>query len=67
MPKIFISYRRADSQTITDRLHDHMVTHFDDQSVFQDVDSIPFGIDFPEYLSAEVDKCDVVLVVIVKE
>jgi formylglycine-generating enzyme required for sulfatase activity len=64
MPKIFISYRRADSQAVTDRLHEHMLVHFDEHSVFQDVDNIPFGVDFPEYLSDEVNKCDVVLVVI---
>lgn len=64
MTKIFISYRRADSQDATDRLHDQMTTHFGDGNVFQDVDNIPFGVDFRKYLQAEIAKCDVVLVVI---
>lgn len=66
MPKIFISYRRADSQAITDRLYDHMGRHFGAENVFQDVNDMPFGVDFPEYLSTEINKCDVVLVIIGK-
>jgi formylglycine-generating enzyme required for sulfatase activity len=64
MPKIFISYRRADSQDITDRIHEYMVRHFDEQSVFQDVGNIPFGVDFRAYLHQEIDRCDTVLVII---
>ena len=67
MPKIFISYRRLDSQDFTDRLFDYMVRHFGTENVFQDVgDStkIPPGVDFVEYLAEQVRRCDVVLVVI---
>ena len=64
MPKIFISYRRADSQHVTDRISDHMHQHFGQDNVFQDVDNIPFGVDFREYLRQEVEKCDAVLVII---
>lgn len=64
MTKIFISYRRADSQETTDRLHDQMVSYFGEQNVFQDVDKIPFGFDFRAYLRDEIANCDVVLVVI---
>lgn len=66
-PKIFISYRRADSQDFADRLYDHMVRHFGEDSVFQDVgdsSKIPLGVDFVEYLDEQVQRCDVVLVVI---
>lgn len=67
MPKIFISYRRFDSQDFTDRLFDYMVKHFGAANVFQDVgDStkIPPGVDFAEYLAEQVRACDVVLVII---
>jgi CRISPR/Cas system-associated endoribonuclease Cas2 len=67
MPKIFISYRRLDSQDFTDRLFDYMARHFGQENVFQDVgDStkIPPGVDFVEYLAEQVRACDVVLVVI---
>lgn len=67
MPKIFISYRRVDSQDFTDRLFEHLAKHFGQENVFQDVgDSgkIPLGVDFVEYLADQVRACDVVLVVI---
>ena len=67
MPKIFISYRRSDSQDFTDRLFDYMARHFGAENVFQDVgDStkIPPGVDFVDYLAEQVRACDVVLVVI---
>lgn len=64
MTKLFISYRRADSQHITDRIHDQMMALFGEQNVFQDVDDIPLGADFPEVLRAEIEKCDVILVII---
>jgi len=66
-PKIFISYRRLDSQDFTDRLFETLVNQFGAQNVFQDVgDSgkIPPGVDFVEYLAEQVRACDVVLVVI---
>lgn len=64
MTKLFISYRRADSQLVADRIHDHMVTHFGEGNVFQDVDTIPLGVDFRDYLRDAVNQTDAVLVVI---
>ncbi len=67
MTKTFISYRRADSQETTDYLHNQMCQHFGEHNVFQDVDNIPFGVDFRKYLRDEIAKCDVVLVIIGKD
>ncbi len=64
MPKIFISYRRADSQTFTDRIHDRLEETFGIENVFQDVDDIPPGADFRVAIRQAVSSCDVVLVVI---
>lgn len=64
MPKIFISYRRTDSQYVTDSLYDHMVNHFGEDDVFLDVGSIPFGVDFRDYLRDQISEHDVILVVI---
>ena len=67
MTKIFISYRRSDSQHFTDRLYEHMARHFGAESVFQDVgdaNKIPPGEDFVEYIDNQVQLCDIVLVVI---
>jgi formylglycine-generating enzyme required for sulfatase activity len=61
---IFISYRRVDSSDVTGRIYDRLVTAFDRNSVFKDVDSIPFGVDFREHLDQAVSQCQVCLVVV---
>jgi hypothetical protein len=62
--KIFISYRRADSQYVTDSIYEHMARHFGADNVFLDVGSIPFGVDFRKYLHERIDQADIVLVII---
>lgn len=64
MPKVFISYRRADTQHVADRLYDTLERHLGDGNVFQDVDRIPIGVDFVDFLRGEVEKADIVLVLI---
>src|SRR5438477_638897 len=64
MPTIFLSYRREDSADAAGRLHDHLGAHFGRESVFMDVDTIPFGVDFREHLDEAVSRCDVLLAVI---
>jgi hypothetical protein len=63
-PKIFISYRRDDSNDITGRIYDWLVQHFGEGQVFKDVDSIPLGVDFKQYLDQAVAKCSVFIAVI---
>lgn len=64
MPRIFISYRRADSAMAAGRLYDHLVDHFGDENVFMDIDDIPPGEDFVQVLERAIATCDHVLVVI---
>jgi hypothetical protein len=64
MSKILISYRREDSADISGRVYDRLITQFGRDSVFKDVDSIPFGVDFRIYLDSQVAKCHVFLAVI---
>lgn len=40
MPKIILSYRRSDSDAVAGRLRDKLVSHYGDDSVFMDIDSI---------------------------
>ncbi|WP_017297101.1 SUMF1/EgtB/PvdO family nonheme iron enzyme [Nodosilinea nodulosa] len=61
---IFISYRRRTSIDITGRIYDRLVAHFGENSVFKDVDSIPFGVNFRHHLEQEVSHCPVLLAVI---
>jgi formylglycine-generating enzyme required for sulfatase activity len=66
MPKIFISYRRADSRVSTERIHDRLVRAFGNDNVFLDVETgnIPAGSDFAQVLRDAVNQCDIVVVVI---
>ena len=65
--KIFLSYRRADSADITGRIYDRLIAHFGQDKIFKDVDSIPLGADFKEYIDDVVSECRVFLVVIGRE
>jgi hypothetical protein len=64
MLSIFLSYRRDDSIDAAGRIYDRLVDHFGGESVFMDVDSIPLGIDFKQYLQDAVSRCDILLAVI---
>ncbi len=64
MARIFISYRRDDSRTMTGRIYDRLVQAFDRSAVFKDIDLIPPGSDFPAVLREAVEACRVQLVII---
>lgn len=64
MTQIFISYRRADSHAITDRIQDRLVGVYGSENVFQDVEDIPPGANFKEFLEIQVGLCDVLLAII---
>ena len=64
MAQIFISYRREDSPEAAGRIYDRLKSHFGEKQVFFDIDSIPPGIDFRDYISESVSKCDVLIVII---
>lgn len=61
---VFISYRRSDSADIAGRIYDRLVDEFGRNPIFKDVDSIPLGIDFKEYLDRRISECDAVLAII---
>ena len=67
MPKIFISYRRADSRKDAGRIYDRLIEAFGKENVFKDVDSIPLGKDFQGILREAVAQCDVQLAIIGKQ
>jgi hypothetical protein len=62
--KIFINYRRDDSIAIAGRLRDRLAEIFGPDNLFMDVDNIPVGINFDEYLQSQVAQCDAMLSVI---
>jgi hypothetical protein len=61
---VFISYRRDDSAYAATAIYERLAASFGAESVFFDVDSIPPGGDFVEYLRQAVDRCDALLVMI---
>ena len=65
MTKIFISYRRQDSQTMSERIHDKLVQVFGEKAVFLDVaDDIPPGANWEQVLADNLADSDVLLVII---
>lgn len=65
-PRIYISYRRADSQSVAGRLYDYLTTRFGRDAVFMDVASIPVGQDFRAAIAEEISRCDVMIILIGK-
>lgn len=64
MGKIFISYRRADSEYVVGRIYTDLCEAYRTENIFKDVDSIPLGIDFRNEISRIVHTCDVLLALI---
>ncbi len=60
----FISYRRSDSSDIVGRIYDRLAEDFGEEPIFKDVDDIPLGVDFKEFLDQKVSECTVLLAVI---
>lgn len=64
MPKIILSYRRSDSDAISGRIRDRLVRDYGENSVFMDIDSIPFGTDFRQHIQDAILKNDLLLAVV---
>jgi len=62
--RIFISYRREDSDIWAGRLADELRKHFSAEQVFQDIASIDPGADFPTVLEEALATAAAMLVVI---
>ena len=64
MGRIFISYRREDSQAATGRIWDRLAAAVGRDTIFRDIDAIPFGVDFREHVDQALDDCILVLAII---
>jgi TIR domain len=64
MPKITISYRRSDAPSDAGRIFDRLSSRYGKDSVFMDIDTIPFGVDFRDYIDGALRGTDIVLAVI---
>ena len=63
LSRIFICYRREDSGPAAGRIYDRLESHFERGQVFMDVDDIPLGVDWRDWLDRQIRQCDLVLVV----
>jgi hypothetical protein len=64
--RIFISYRRDDSQWVAGRLADSLAAYFGDDRVFRDIDGIVAGERFADVIDNTLSKADAVVVLIGK-
>jgi uncharacterized membrane protein YgcG len=64
MPRVVISYRRSDSAAIAGRIADQLKTRFGEDSVFMDIDNIPFGVDYRDHIRHELLKSEFLVVLI---
>lgn len=62
--RIFINYRRGDSQAAAGRLNDRLLQHFGRDQVFMDVEAIEPGVDFVTWIDEQVAACGVFISVI---
>ena len=62
--RIFISYRREDTDFAAAWLFDRLVAHFGEGQIFKDIDTIQPGGDFAEVIRSAVASCDMMLVLI---
>lgn len=64
MARLFISYRRKDSSGYAQTLHEDLLQAFPGMEVFRDLESIAAGDDFVDAIERELDRCNVVLVLV---
>lgn len=64
MPGILISYRRADAGGWAGRLFDSLKANLGRVRVFLDIDAIPPGAKFDEYIAEAVGSCEVLIALI---
>ena len=62
--KLFISYRRDDTQDFTRSVYERLATRFGATNIFMDVDSVPLGSDFRQILRDAVAESSLALVMI---
>lgn len=64
MARIFISYRRDDTEGDAGRLYDWLTREFGKENIFIDFDDILPGSDFRNVIDRELSRCSVMLVLI---
>jgi hypothetical protein len=63
-PKIFLCYRREDTQWAARSIYESLATKYSHEQVFRDIDSTPAGVKFSTWIELRVGQCDVMIVLI---
>jgi TIR domain-containing protein/WD40 domain-containing protein len=63
---IFLSYRRGDTQWAARGIYDRLVNSYDRRNVFRDLDAIPAGVRFRDYIEKKISESDVFILLIGK-
>ena len=63
-PRIFLNYRRDDTQACAEHLYASLASRYGIENVFRDEATIKYGEDFPSEIERAVISSDVVLVLI---
>jgi serine/threonine protein kinase len=63
-PKIFLCYRRQDTQGFARGLYQSLVGEYGHEQVFRDIDSTPAGVRFSTWIESRVSQCNVMIVLI---
>jgi len=61
---IFIGYRRDDTADVAGRIFDALEARFGRERIFKDVDNIPVGTNFGQYIKSILPRCRVALILI---
>ncbi|MFD5178972.1 toll/interleukin-1 receptor domain-containing protein [Nocardia sp. NPDC058379] len=64
--RVFLSYRREDTQHVAGRLFDRLTDRLGADQVFMDIDSIEPGVDFTETVADAIGRCSVLLALVGK-
>jgi len=64
VPRLFISYRVADSVHVAAAIADRLARHYGTGNVFRDRDSLQLGEVYPAKIRRALERCDVVLALI---
>jgi len=62
--RIFISYRRDDTQWVAGRLSDSLSQYFGDKRVFRDIEGIGGGADFSEVIRGTLGEADAAVILV---
>ena len=63
MPRVFLNYRRDDSEGIAGRIFDRLRDRFGPENVFRDLDTIAPGAEFASVIGEEIAKCDALIAI----